>query len=85
MLSYFLLCSLERIQHGIYMGRFINSLQKQRWLVNRAKQKTTIMDKYINPFHVTGLFLYLLKTLENLWFSDIFRGCRNGPVAWNGW
>ena len=28
----------------------------------------------INPFHATRLFLFPLKTLENLWFSDVFRG-----------
>ena len=38
----------------------------------------------INPFHATGLFLYPLKTLENLWFPDVFRGYRRSPVAWNG-
>ena len=26
-----------------------------------------------NPFHVTGLFLYRLKTPENLWFSEVFK------------
>ena len=35
-------------------------------------------------FHATGLFRYPLKTSENLWFSDVFRGYRNRPVAWNG-
>ena len=25
-----------------------------------------------NPFYATGLFLYPLKTSENLWFSDVF-------------
>ena len=30
----------------------------------------------LNPFHATDLFLYPLKTLENLWFSDAFRGHR---------
>ena len=38
----------------------------------------------INPFHATGLFLFPLKTLENLWFSDVFRGYRKRTVAWNG-
>ena len=38
----------------------------------------------LNPFHATGLFLCLLKTWENLWFSDIFRGHRKRPVAWIG-
>ena len=28
----------------------------------------------INPFYATGLFLYLPKTSENLWFSDNFTG-----------
>ena len=38
----------------------------------------------LSSFHVTGLFLYSLKTLENislvLW---CFRGYRKRPVAWN--
>ena len=38
----------------------------------------------VNPFYATGLFLYLLKILENLWFSDIFRGYRNRRKVWNG-
>ena len=27
-----------------------------------------------NLFHANGLFWYPLKTSENLWFSDVFRG-----------
>ena len=38
----------------------------------------------LNPFHSTGLFLYTLKTPENLWFSDIFRGYRKRLETWNG-
>ena len=38
----------------------------------------------INPFHVSGLFLYPLKTSENLWFSDVFKDYRKRPDAWNG-
>ena len=30
--------------------------------------------KSLNLFHATVHFLYLLKTLENLWLSDVFRG-----------
>ena len=33
-----------------------------------------------NPFYP---FLYPLKTLENLSFSNFFRGYRKRPVAWN--
>ena len=38
----------------------------------------------INPFHATCLFRYPLKTSENRRFSDVFRGYRMRPVAWNG-
>ena len=37
----------------------------------------------INPFHATGLFLYLLKILENLRFVGVFRGYRKRLEAWN--
>ena len=37
----------------------------------------------IDPFHATGLFLYPLKILENVWFSNVFSGYRKKPVAWN--
>ena len=36
---------------------------------------------FINLFHATGLFLYLLKTSGNLWFSDVFRGYRKRPMT----
>ena len=31
----------------------------------------------LNPFQSSVTFLYPLKTSENLWFSDVFRGYRN--------
>ena len=31
----------------------------------------------LNPYSLNVTFLYPLKTSENLWFSDVFRGCRN--------
>ena len=37
----------------------------------------------VNPFHTTGLFRCPLKTSENLWFSDVFKGYRKRPVAQN--
>ena len=39
-----------------------------------------VLSKLLNPFHTTGFFLYPLKTLENLWFSDVFRVYRKGLV-----
>ena len=38
----------------------------------------------MDPFHANDLFLYPLKTSENLWFSDVFRGYRKRPMARNG-
>ena len=38
----------------------------------------------MNPFNVTVLFLYPLKTSENQRFSYAFRGYRKRPVLWNG-
>ena len=32
---------------------------------------------WLNIFHATGLFRYPMKTSENFWFSDVFRGYRN--------
>ena len=40
-----------------------------------------LVQGIIYPFHATGLFLYPLKTSENLWLSDVFRGYRKRPVA----
>ena len=42
--------------------------------------KLLFFDRF-NPLHATGLFLYPLKTLENLCFCDLFRGYRKRPVA----
>ena len=33
-----------------------------------------------DPFYVIDFFLYSLKTLEILWFTDVFKGSRNRPV-----
>ena len=32
----------------------------------------------------TDFFLYLLKTSENFWFFDVFRGYWKRPKVWNG-
>ena len=34
--------------------------------------------KWVNSFHASVSFLYHLKTSENFWLSDDFRGYRNG-------
>ena len=40
--------------------------------------------RIINPFHATSLFLYQVKTLEILQFSDFFSGYRKRVVAQTG-
>ena len=42
------------------------------------------IDYIINPFQGNIPFLYLLKTSENPWCSDVFRGYKKGTLAWNG-
>ena len=68
---------------------FMKRNTKLKW-VNREKKcwrpqnpETEICGIRIFQ-HATGLFLYPLKTSGNLWFSDVFRGYRKMPVAWNG-
>ena len=41
-----------------------------------------LLPKVSHTCHSTGLFPYSLKTSENLWFSNIFRGFRKrSPVT----
>ena len=37
-----------------------------------------------NPFHATALYPHPVKTSENLWFSDVFRGYRKRLVPRDG-
>ena len=63
----------------------IRTIERFDWL--RALSKVNVYEKgfhfthLLKPFHATGLFLCPLKTSENLWFSDVFRGYRKRPVA----
>ena len=43
-----------------------------------AQEKATKINE-INPFHATALFLYPLKTSENLWLMSA------GDIKKNGW
>ena len=38
---------------------------------------------FVNPFSTSVPLLYLLKTSENLRFSDVFRGYRSGTLVKN--
>ena len=59
---------------------WISSVHSQPYM-KRAYPVTYVVP---NPFHDTDLFRYPLKTSENLWFSDVFRGYQKRSVAWNG-
>ena len=43
----------------------------------------SITYEIFNPFRANVPFLYPLKNSEHLWFSGIFRGCKNGTLAQN--
>ena len=49
-------------------------LKKRLYQLDLLKKKKAIL--YLNLFQATGLFLYHLKTSENLWFSYVFKGYR---------
>ena len=46
-----------------------------------VQYKPFLVGNFLNIFQVTGLFLYTLKTLEKLSFSDVIKGYRKRPVA----
>ena len=54
------------------------------FLMLSGESKESAGRRWVNPFHVTDLFWYPLKTLESLWFSDVFMGYQKRSVAWNG-
>ena len=37
---------------------------------------------YFNDFQYSAVFLYPLKTSENIWVSDVFRGFRDAAEFW---
>ena len=43
-----------------------------------------MLKHLFNPFATNVPLLYPLKTSENLWFSDVFGGCKIGALAENG-
>ena len=63
---------------SILSGSLIIFWEKKK--LHNNSIKTTLIC--FNPFHVTGPFLYPLKISENR-RSDIFRGYKKRPVAWN--
>ena len=59
-------------------SRCVHSLETSNSKINKKFQPLP------NNSTASGLFLYLLKTSENLWFPDVFRGYRKRSLTWNG-
>ena len=48
-----------------------------------SNKDRTLNNILLNPLCGSYLFLCLLKTSENIWFFDVFRGYWKRPVVWN--
>ena len=59
---------------------------KKRIYLDRKLKKCVFIENAINtkdsanPLLPNALFLYSLKTSENLWFSEVLRGYANGTL-----
>ena len=58
----------------------IRSFSGPYYYYNRGNSRSESHGKLI---HFMPLVCYPLKTSENYWFSDVFRGYRKRPLAWN--
>ena len=74
-----LLLKLNGFQMLLWYFHCCLSASNASWIV----MSSSIYLYTFNPFFATGPFLYPLKTSENLWFVDVFRGYRKRRVPWN--
>ena len=65
-----------------YFNVFISNLHN--WTHDCIERFSKIWNRQccFNSLLLNGTFLYPLKT-ENFWFSDLFRGYRDGTLTWN--
>ena len=56
-------------QNNSEYGHFLGSVIHKFWVIF-----STIIHKRINPLQANVRFLYLLKTAEKIWLSNISRG-----------
>ena len=63
--------------------KWIKKARNYFYINLESQQPSYIFQGYFpfNPFSATSLFLYPLKTSENLGFSNAFRGYRKKPVV----
>ena len=50
----------------------------------KKRNHASAIKTSLKTFQVSAPFKYHLKTWENLWFSHVFRGYRNGTLSRNG-
>ena len=82
--THVLSCEIKEIFKSIYFEEHLRTTASE---VSNSKWMDStpfVFIFHINPFHANVPFLCPLKTSENLWFSDVFRGYRNGTLAWKG-
>ena len=76
--------ALKVSKYGIFSG-ILSEYRKIRTRKSSfSRSEYYNVEKSITPFHTTCLFVYLLKTSENVCFFDVFKGYRKRPAAWNG-
>ena len=78
-----LVCSNGTIRKQTYGSAVVISRYVHVSLFFRCPLQKNFSATLSNTFHATGLFLYPLKTSENLWFSNVFRGYTKRQAVWN--
>ena len=67
--------SVHKKQAGLKIfGNITSGLVSRCNIAKYASSKRQDQKQLLNRFHATGLFLYPLKTYENLWFYDDIKG-----------
>ena len=67
--------------HNYQNNCFCQTIVNSSWLIIYCTVCESVLLTHFSPmFH----FYTPLKTSENLWFSDVFRGYKNAAVGWNG-
>ena len=71
----------SKVKQGIY-----EKIVKIKIISKKQNQLPEVFYKksVLNPFLANVPILYPLKTPENLWFSEVFRGYKMGTLARNG-
>ena len=86
----FLYCNWSRFRHkskillGTPIGKSCSLASTSVFFFAELNRKYCELHYRFNPFHATNLFLYPLKISDKQTISDVFKGDRKRPVAWNG-